>query len=62
MPHCFTAAPGEATILVRLIPFHSGYQVPFAAALKAQTGTMTDAVGLIDRPYASSEPAHLPLD
>jgi NADH:flavin oxidoreductases, Old Yellow Enzyme family len=29
------------------IPIHPGYQIPFAAAVKAQTGMMTGAVGLI---------------
>jgi 2,4-dienoyl-CoA reductase-like NADH-dependent reductase (Old Yellow Enzyme family) len=29
------------------IPIHPGYQTPFAAAIKAQTGMMTGAVGLI---------------
>ena len=29
------------------IPLHPGYQVPFAAAIKAGTGLMTGAVGLI---------------
>jgi 2,4-dienoyl-CoA reductase-like NADH-dependent reductase (Old Yellow Enzyme family) len=32
------------------IPIHPGYQIPFAAALKAQTGFMTGAVGLIQTP------------
>jgi 2,4-dienoyl-CoA reductase-like NADH-dependent reductase (Old Yellow Enzyme family) len=29
------------------IPIHPGYQIPFAAAIKANTGLMTGAVGLI---------------
>jgi 2,4-dienoyl-CoA reductase-like NADH-dependent reductase (Old Yellow Enzyme family) len=32
------------------IPIHPAYQVPFAAAVKAQTGFMTGAVGLIHTP------------
>ena len=32
------------------IPIHPGYQVPFAAAIKAHTGMMTGAVGLIHTP------------
>lgn len=32
------------------IPIHPGYQTPFAAAIKAQTGLMTGAVGLIHSP------------
>jgi 2,4-dienoyl-CoA reductase-like NADH-dependent reductase (Old Yellow Enzyme family) len=32
------------------IPIHPGYQVPFAAAIKANTGLMTGAVGLIHSP------------
>ena len=32
------------------IPIHPGYQVPFAAAVKQQTGFMTGAVGLIHTP------------
>ena len=31
------------------IPTHPGYQVPFAAAIRMQTGMMTGAVGLIHR-------------
>jgi hypothetical protein len=50
MPRCSTAALREATILGTLFPFHPGYQVPFAAAVKAQRGMMTGAIGLIDRP------------
>src|SRR5262249_8280607 len=32
------------------IPIHPGYQAPFAAAIKARTGFMTGAVGLIQSP------------
>ena len=32
------------------IPIHPGYQTPFAAAIKAQTGLLTGAVGLIHSP------------
>jgi 2,4-dienoyl-CoA reductase-like NADH-dependent reductase (Old Yellow Enzyme family) len=32
------------------IPIHPGYQAPFAAAIKARTGFMTGAVGLIHSP------------
>jgi 2,4-dienoyl-CoA reductase-like NADH-dependent reductase (Old Yellow Enzyme family) len=32
------------------IPIHPGYQIPFAAAIRAQTGLMTGAVGLIHSP------------
>jgi 2,4-dienoyl-CoA reductase-like NADH-dependent reductase (Old Yellow Enzyme family) len=32
------------------IPIHPGYQVPFAAAVKAETGLLTGAVGLIHTP------------
>lgn len=32
------------------IPIHPGYQVPFAAAIRRQTGMMTGAVGLIHSP------------
>ena len=32
------------------IPVHPAYQVPFAAAIKAHTGFMTGAVGLIHTP------------
>ena len=32
------------------IPIHPGYQVPFAAAIKSQTGMLTGAVGLIHSP------------
>lgn len=49
MPRCFTVALREATILGKLFPFDPGYQVPFAVAVKAQTGMMIGAVGLIDR-------------
>src|SRR5207253_8238533 len=29
------------------IPIHPGYQIPFASTIKAETGLMTGAVGLI---------------
>jgi 2,4-dienoyl-CoA reductase-like NADH-dependent reductase (Old Yellow Enzyme family) len=32
------------------IPFHPGYQIPFASTIRAQTGLMTGAVGLIHSP------------
>ena len=32
------------------IPIHPGYQVPFASAIRAQTGLLTAAVGLIHSP------------
>lgn len=50
MPRCFTTALWEATILGKLFPFDLGYQVPFAAGVKTQTGMMIGAFGLIDRP------------